>query len=64
MEHAQGWYESDAYRAIRHLRIEHTEGDVLLVQGVQTATKALISLANCPGSSDNSFKLTPLRCTA
>lgn len=34
MEQAQGWYESDAYRAIRPLRTEHTEGDVILVQGV------------------------------
>ena len=34
MEQAQGWYESEAYQAIRPLRTEHTEGDVLLVQGV------------------------------
>ena len=34
MEKAQGWYESDAYKAIRPLRVAHTEGDVLLVQGV------------------------------
>ncbi|WP_219338525.1 DUF1330 domain-containing protein [Luteimonas deserti] len=34
MEQAEGWYNSDAYSAIRHLRTEHTEGDVLLVQGV------------------------------
>ena len=34
MEHAQGWYASDAYSAIRPLRTEHTEGDVFLVQGV------------------------------
>lgn len=37
MEHAQGWYESDAYGAIRPLRINHTEGDVLLVQGAPEA---------------------------
>lgn len=34
MEHAQTWYESESYKAIRHLRTEHTEGDVLLVEGV------------------------------
>ena len=34
MEHAQGWYESAAYQAIRRLRAEHTEGDLFLVQGV------------------------------
>jgi len=39
MEQAQGWYESDAYRAIRPLRINNTEGDVLLVQGVTEGHK-------------------------
>lgn len=34
MEQAKGWYDSDAYAAIRPLRTGHTEGDVLLVQGV------------------------------
>ncbi len=34
MEQARSWYESDAYRAIRPLRTHHTEGDLLLVQGV------------------------------
>lgn len=35
MEQAQGWYESEAYAAIRPLRAGHTEGDVFLVQGVR-----------------------------
>ncbi len=39
MEHAKQWYESDAYRAIRPLRMSHTEGDVLLVQGVPEGHK-------------------------
>ena len=34
MELAKAWYDSDAYAAIRPLRTAHTEGDVLLVQGV------------------------------
>lgn len=34
MEQAKGWYDSDAYAAIRPLRTGHTEGVVLLVQGV------------------------------
>jgi uncharacterized protein (DUF1330 family) len=39
MEQAQGWYGSDAYRAIRSLRTENTEGDVILVQGVPEGHK-------------------------
>ena len=35
IEQAQGWYESEAYAAIRPLRAGHTEGDVFLVQGVR-----------------------------
>ena len=34
MEHAEAWYRSDAYTSIRSLRMNNTEGDVLLVQGV------------------------------
>ena len=39
MEHAKGWYESEAYQAIRHLRTKHTQGEVLLVQGVPAEHK-------------------------
>lgn len=34
MDQARGWYASDAYQAIRPLRTENTEGDVILVPGV------------------------------
>ncbi len=34
MENAEAWYHSDAYAAIRPLRTNNTEGDVLLVPGV------------------------------
>lgn len=34
MEQARGWYHSAAYQAIRSLRTDNTEGDVLLVAGV------------------------------
>ena len=40
MELAKSWYDSAAYKAIRSLRTEHTEGDVLLVQGVRDVHKA------------------------
>ena len=30
MENAQAWYRSDAYSAIRALRMNNTEGDVLV----------------------------------
>lgn len=39
MEHAKSWYDSDAYKAIRQLRIDHTEGDVFLVKGVAEGHK-------------------------
>lgn len=39
MEQARGWYESDAYGAIRPLRTRHTLGEVLLVQGVPEGHK-------------------------
>ena len=51
MEQARGWYESEAYKAIRPLRTEHTEGDVFLVQGVPESHKgAQTFLANSPGA--------------
>lgn len=34
LDHARAWYASEAYQAIRPLRTQHTEGDVLLVEGV------------------------------
>lgn len=34
MEKATGWYQSEAYSAIRALRTANTRGDVMLVQGV------------------------------
>lgn len=39
MEMARGWYNSDAYAAIRTLRTANTEGDVLLAQGVAEGHK-------------------------
>jgi uncharacterized protein (DUF1330 family) len=40
MEMARGWYQSDAYQAIRTLRASNTEGDVFLVQGVPDGHRA------------------------
>ncbi|MFI5764097.1 DUF1330 domain-containing protein [Streptomyces sp. NPDC051563] len=31
---ARAWYDSPAYRAIVHLRTDHIEGDLLLIEGV------------------------------
>ncbi len=31
---ARAWYDSPAYRAILHLRTDHIEGDLLLIEGV------------------------------
>lgn len=32
-EAALGWYNSPEYAAIRHLRIDNTEGDAVIVEG-------------------------------
>ncbi len=34
LELASGWYHSEAYAAIRPLRVDNTDGDVFLVPGV------------------------------
>ncbi|MFF1414596.1 DUF1330 domain-containing protein [Streptomyces sp. NPDC058289] len=34
MAEARAWYDSPAYRAILHLRTDHIEGDLLLIEGV------------------------------
>ena len=34
VEHAQSWYDSPAYREILHLRTDHIDGDVIIVDGV------------------------------
>lgn len=41
MEQARDWYASEAYAAIRPLRTGHTEGEVLLVQGVREGHKGI-----------------------
>ena len=41
MEQARAWYASDAYQRIRPLRTRHTEGEVILVQGVADGHKGV-----------------------
>jgi len=41
VEQAEAWYASDAYSAIRRLRMNNTVGDVLLVHGVKEGHKAV-----------------------
>lgn len=50
LEQAAAWYKSDAYVAIRHLRIKNTEGEVLLVQGVPEGHRGADILDQAPGS--------------
>jgi uncharacterized protein (DUF1330 family) len=42
---AAAWYDSPAYRAIKPLRREHSEGDVVLVEGVGADHRATDVLA-------------------
>lgn len=37
---AAAWYDSPAYRAIKPLRSAHSEGDVVLVEGVEADHRA------------------------
>lgn len=39
MDKAEAWYQSEAYSAIRALRMGNTEGDVVLVPGVAAGHK-------------------------
>lgn len=41
MQHAHEWYASDVYAAIRALRTDNTEGDLILLQGVEAGHKAI-----------------------
>lgn len=34
LAHARAWYHSPAYREIAHLRTDHIDGDLLLIEGV------------------------------
>jgi uncharacterized protein (DUF1330 family) len=34
LDEARAWYRSPAYREILHLRTDHIEGDLLLIEGV------------------------------
>ncbi|MFD5146253.1 DUF1330 domain-containing protein [Streptomyces sp. NPDC058401] len=34
MAEARAWYDSPPYQAIVHLRTDHIEGDLLLIEGV------------------------------
>jgi len=42
---ALGWYRSDAYQAIIHLRTNNVEGDVIVIQGVPEGHRAKDILA-------------------
>jgi uncharacterized protein (DUF1330 family) len=51
-ERAESWYASPAYRAIARLRTDNSEGDVVLIDGVEDghrATDILAGLAPAEG---------------
>ncbi|MFE0500041.1 DUF1330 domain-containing protein [Lysobacter soli] len=51
IEHARSWYESPEYQAIRPLRTDHTDGDVVLVQGVKDGHRGRDLLGASDGAS-------------
>jgi uncharacterized protein (DUF1330 family) len=40
VEHLRAWYDSSAYRAILPLRTRNSDGDVIIVEGVDDTHKA------------------------
>lgn len=36
-EAARAWYDSDEYREIKHLRADHTDGFLLIAEGLDSA---------------------------
>lgn len=52
---ARGWYDSAAYRALVPLRVQGADGDVFLIDGVDSDHKATDILEGLPseGSSNN-----------
>lgn len=45
IEHASAWYASPAYRAILPLRTQNSEGDIILIDGVDDSHRATDVLA-------------------
>jgi uncharacterized protein (DUF1330 family) len=45
LDRARAWYRSPAYQAIVHLRIDNSDGDCILVDGVRTDHRATDILA-------------------
>jgi uncharacterized protein (DUF1330 family) len=45
LDRARAWYASDAYQRIVPLRAEHSEGEILLIDGVTAGHRATDILA-------------------
>jgi uncharacterized protein (DUF1330 family) len=39
-DRARGWYDSSAYREILPLRLDHTQGETVLLEGVEAGHRA------------------------
>lgn len=50
MERAAAWYASPAYQAIIPLRAQHSDGDIILVEGVDESHRATDILAGTPAA--------------
>ena len=44
LEAVRGWWESEAYQAIKHLRTDHMEADIVLFEGLPQGYRATDSL--------------------
>jgi uncharacterized protein (DUF1330 family) len=49
-EAVRGWWESEAYQAIKHLRTDHMVADIVLFEGLPQGHRATDSLKKLPAS--------------
>lgn len=52
LESVRGWWDSEAYQAIKHLRTDHMDADIVLFEGLPTGYRATDSLKKLLAAQD------------